>query len=87
MSTPDITFEVLGGTEAAEHGDELQALHGEVYAAPPYGAGGDAAGSPAVSGSSAASRVSSWLRPATAATWWATRPGSRSARQRPGGGT
>ena len=43
MSTPDITFEVLGGTEAAEHGDELQALHGEVYAAPPYGAGGDAA--------------------------------------------
>ena len=44
MSTPDITFEVLGGTEAAEHGDELQALHGEVYAAPPYGAGGDAAG-------------------------------------------
>ena len=23
--------------------DELQALHGEVYAAPPYGAGGDAA--------------------------------------------
>ena len=43
MSTPDITFEVLGGTEAAEHVDELQALHGEVYAAPPYGADGDAA--------------------------------------------
>jgi GNAT superfamily N-acetyltransferase len=43
VSTPDITFEVLGGTEAAEHADELQALHGEVYAAPPHGAGGDAA--------------------------------------------
>ena len=43
MSTPDITFEVLGRTEAAGHGDELQALHGEVYATPPYGAGGDAA--------------------------------------------
>jgi len=43
VSTPDITFEVLGGTEAAEHGDELQALHGEVYAAPPYGADEDAA--------------------------------------------
>jgi GNAT superfamily N-acetyltransferase len=44
VSTPDITFEVLGGTEAAEHVDELRALHGEVYAAPPYGAGDDAAG-------------------------------------------
>jgi len=43
VSTPDITFEVLGGTEAAEHADELQALHGEVYAAPPHGPGGDAA--------------------------------------------
>ena len=43
MSTPDITFEVLGGTEAAEHAGELQALHGEVYAAPPYSGGGDAA--------------------------------------------
>jgi len=43
VSTPDITFEVLGRTEAAEHVDELQALHGEVYAAPPYGADGDAA--------------------------------------------
>ena len=43
MSTPDITFEVLGRTKAAEHVDELQALHGEVYAAPPYGADGDAA--------------------------------------------
>ena len=43
MSTPDITFEVLGGAEAAEHAGELQALHGEVYAAPPYGGAGDAA--------------------------------------------
>jgi GNAT superfamily N-acetyltransferase len=43
VSTPDITFEVLGGTEAAEHAGELQALHGEVYAAPPSSGGGDAA--------------------------------------------
>jgi GNAT superfamily N-acetyltransferase len=43
VSTPDITFQVLGGTEAAEHVDELHALHAEVYAAPPFGAGEDAA--------------------------------------------
>ena len=43
VSTPDLTFGVPGGTEAAEHVDELQALHAEVYAAPPYSAGQDAA--------------------------------------------
>jgi ribosomal protein S18 acetylase RimI-like enzyme len=31
-----ITFQLLDGTQAAEHADELQALHTEVYADPPY---------------------------------------------------
>ena len=34
MSTPDITVEVLGGTAARAHADELQALHAEVHAGP-----------------------------------------------------
>ena len=34
MSTPDVTFGVLDGTEAGAHADELQALHAEVYAGP-----------------------------------------------------
>ena len=33
MSTPDITFGVLDGTEAVAHADELQVLHAEVYTA------------------------------------------------------
>jgi GNAT superfamily N-acetyltransferase len=33
---PEITFELVDGGTAAEHQAELQALHAEVYAAPPY---------------------------------------------------
>jgi ribosomal protein S18 acetylase RimI-like enzyme len=33
---PEITFQLIGGRPAAEHADELQGLHAEVYAAPPY---------------------------------------------------
>ena len=36
MPAPEITFQLLGGREAAEHAAELQALHAEVYAAPPF---------------------------------------------------
>jgi GNAT superfamily N-acetyltransferase len=43
VPTPDITFQLLDGTQAAVHGDELQALHAEVYASPPYGRNDDAA--------------------------------------------
>jgi GNAT superfamily N-acetyltransferase len=35
--TPDMTFQLLDGTGAAAHAAELQALHAEVYADPPYG--------------------------------------------------
>ncbi len=43
MSAPDITFEVLGGVEAAGHTEELQTLQAEVYADPPYGLSADRA--------------------------------------------
>ena len=43
MPTPDITFQLLDGTQAAADADELQALHAEVYAKPPYGRNDDAA--------------------------------------------
>ena len=33
---PEITFQLLDGTQAAAHADELRALHAEVYAEPPY---------------------------------------------------
>jgi ribosomal protein S18 acetylase RimI-like enzyme len=33
----EITFRLLGGTQATGHADDLQALHAEVYAEPPYG--------------------------------------------------
>jgi ribosomal protein S18 acetylase RimI-like enzyme len=33
---PEITFELLDGTRAAAHAEELRALHAEVYAEPPY---------------------------------------------------
>ena len=36
VSAPDITFQLLDGPQAAAHADELQALHAEVYADPPY---------------------------------------------------
>jgi GNAT superfamily N-acetyltransferase len=42
VSATGITFGVLDGRQAAEHADELQALHAEVYADPPYGLAGDA---------------------------------------------
>ena len=35
MSTPDITFGVLDGTQASAHAEQLQALHAEVRAGPP----------------------------------------------------
>ncbi len=39
----EMTFQLLGGTQAAAHADELQALHAEVYADPPYREQGDTA--------------------------------------------
>lgn len=36
MPRSDITFQLLDGTQAAAHTDELLALHAEVYANPPY---------------------------------------------------
>jgi hypothetical protein len=39
----DITFQLLDGTQAAAHADELQALQAEVYANPPYARTDDAA--------------------------------------------
>ncbi len=36
MPAPEITFQLLDGAQAAEHEAELQALHAEVYADPPY---------------------------------------------------
>ena len=36
MPAPDITFRLLDGTQAAAHAEEVQALHAEVYADPPY---------------------------------------------------
>jgi GNAT superfamily N-acetyltransferase len=43
MPAPEITFELLDGNQAAAHADELQALHAEVFADPPYGQDPDAA--------------------------------------------
>jgi len=43
VPTPDITFQLLDGTQAAAHADELRALHAEVYADPPYRRADDAA--------------------------------------------
>ncbi len=43
MPAPEITFRLLDGTQAAAHADELQALHAEVYADPPFGRDDDAA--------------------------------------------
>jgi ribosomal protein S18 acetylase RimI-like enzyme len=43
VSAPGITFRLLDGTQAAEHADELRALHAEVYADPPYRCADDAA--------------------------------------------
>ena len=42
MSAPGITFLLLGGQLAAEHASELQKLHAEVYAEPPYRRADDA---------------------------------------------
>ena len=36
VSAPGITFQLLGGGQAAGRAEELQALHAEVYAEPPY---------------------------------------------------
>jgi GNAT superfamily N-acetyltransferase len=43
VSAPGITFQRLDGSRAAAHADELQALHAEVYAEPPYGLAADPA--------------------------------------------
>ena len=43
MPTPDITFQLLDGQQATAHTAELQALHAEVYAGPPYRRTDDAA--------------------------------------------
>jgi predicted GNAT superfamily acetyltransferase len=42
MSTPNVTFGVLDGTEAGADTDELQALHAEVCAGPRRGRDEDA---------------------------------------------
>lgn len=39
MPTPGITLRLLGGTQAAEHMGEYQALHEQVCAEPPFGCG------------------------------------------------
>jgi len=43
VSAPGITFGLLDGPQAAAHADELQVLHAEVYADPPYLLADDAA--------------------------------------------
>ncbi len=43
MSTPEMTFQLLDGTQASAHAAELQALHAEVYADPPQQRDDDAA--------------------------------------------
>jgi ribosomal protein S18 acetylase RimI-like enzyme len=41
VTTPDLSFELLDGQQAAQHSGELHALHAEVYADPPYRCGAD----------------------------------------------
>jgi ribosomal protein S18 acetylase RimI-like enzyme len=43
VSAPELTFRLLDGAQAAADSGELQALHAEVYAGPPYFRGDDAA--------------------------------------------
>jgi GNAT superfamily N-acetyltransferase len=43
VATPEITFQLLDGRQAATHAAELQALHTEVYVGPPYERHDDAA--------------------------------------------
>jgi GNAT superfamily N-acetyltransferase len=43
VAAPEITFQLLDGAQAAVHEAELQALHAEVYAGPPYRRDDDAA--------------------------------------------
>jgi hypothetical protein len=43
VASPDITFQLLDGTQAAADAAELQALHAEVYAGPPFERHDDAA--------------------------------------------
>ena len=43
MSAPGITVQLLGGRQAAEHAADLEVLHAEVYAEPPYLRADDAA--------------------------------------------
>jgi GNAT superfamily N-acetyltransferase len=43
VPAPEITLELLDGTQAAQHADELQALAAEVYADPPYRQGAEQA--------------------------------------------
>ena len=41
MPAPEIAFQLLDGTQAAQHADDLEALAAEVYADPPYGPAGE----------------------------------------------
>jgi GNAT superfamily N-acetyltransferase len=43
VPAPEIVFQLLDGPQAAAHAEELQALHAEVYADPPYRRSEDAA--------------------------------------------
>jgi hypothetical protein len=87
VPTPDITFQLLDGTAAAAHADELQAVHAEIYAKPPYRRNDDDA--------LFADRFRVQRRQpgfvlaeaVMAAIWSATRPGCRCGRPPPGGGT
>jgi hypothetical protein len=87
VSAPDITFELLDGAQAAAHEDELQALHAEVFADPPYRQAEGAGRFRDASASGAASRVSRLRSPGTAASWSVSQPGRRFGRRRPGGGS
>jgi ribosomal protein S18 acetylase RimI-like enzyme len=43
VATPGIALQLLDGTQAAEHAEELRAVHAEVYGDPPSGGQDDAA--------------------------------------------
>ena|SRR5271166_4915263 len=43
MAAPELTFQLLDGKQAAAHANELEALHADVYADPPYSRTRDAA--------------------------------------------
>ena len=87
VSAPGLTYRLLDGAQAAEHADELQALHAEVYAEPPYGRNDDAAHFTDRLRVQRRQPGFVLLRLAMAAFWSATQPGCRSDLPPPGGET